>query len=60
MEVITDSTLRELLASLSPADKAILYEAIREGAEWKTDAKDILRWLRRKLKRRVRARKPRR
>ena len=52
---ITDSTLNELLKALSPRERDIISESTRQCREWPDDAKAILRWLKRRLKRRTRA-----
>lgn len=52
---VADSNLRALLNSLTPADRKLLESALREGGQLSADVRAILRWLRRRLKRRARA-----
>jgi len=52
---LTDSNLTELLNGLSSRDRKIIADALREGGQLTQDVRAILRWLRRRLKRRARA-----
>ena len=58
-DVMTDTNLIELLNQLSPRDRRLLSDALREGARLEPDAKAIVRWLRRRLKRRARSKRRR-
>jgi hypothetical protein len=55
-----NSALASALQALTPAERDIVTAAIIEGAALPEDAKAILRWLKRKLKRGARAGKRRR
>jgi len=52
---VADNNLAALIAALTPAERRIVEESLREGARMPDEARAILRWLRRRLKRRVRA-----
>jgi hypothetical protein len=52
---LTDTGLAELLNQLSPRDRKTIADGLKEGSTLGPDAKAILRWLRRRLKRRARA-----
>lgn len=54
---LIDQNLRAVVAALSPAERRSLEEALREAKTWPDEARAVLRWLRRKLKRKARAAK---
>lgn len=53
--VIADSNLASILASLRPSDRQVVEAHIK--GKRSDDAAVILRWIRRKLKRRVRSKR---
>jgi ubiquinone biosynthesis protein UbiJ len=54
---LTDTNLAELLNRLSPRDRRLLSDALGEGGQLTQDVRAILRWLRRRLKRRARSKR---
>jgi hypothetical protein len=54
---LSDNSLAELLNQLSPRDRKTVADGLKEGSTLGPDAKAILRWLRRRLKRRARSKR---
>jgi hypothetical protein len=54
---LSDNNLTELLNRLSPRDRKSIADALHEGGQLSADVRAILRWLRRRLKRRARAKR---
>jgi hypothetical protein len=54
---LSDNNLTELLNQLSPRDRRLLSDALHEGGQFTQDVRAILRWLRRRLKRRARSKR---
>ncbi len=54
---LTDRTLQEALATLTPAERRAVSESLKEGAAMPEDVRAILRWLRRRLKRKARSKR---
>jgi hypothetical protein len=56
---LSDNNLIALLNQLSPRDRRLLSDALREGGQLTKDVRAILRWLRRRLKSKARSRRRR-
>jgi hypothetical protein len=52
-----DENLSELLRQLTPRERKIIADALKEGSTLTQDVREILRWLRRRLKRRARSKR---
>lgn len=54
---LADDNLRELMLTLTPAQQRAVAESLKEGAAIGKDVRAILRWLRRRLKRKARSKR---
>jgi len=54
---LADTNLAELLNRLSPRERRLLSDALGEAGQLSADVREILRWLKRRLKRRAQSKR---